>query len=155
MEQGDEPGSLRSHLTPAQRPSRPSEARATGTQGEERAEGSNRIDVPGELVPIELRCERLVLSPWTEGDAQVLLGVFRDPLLRRHLLDDELVSLDWVDDEIEAATDPSNERSVAVLERSGMLRLPEGEVGVGEAVFYRIDRERWRRHFPTIDATGA
>ncbi|MBM3774479.1 MAG: GNAT family N-acetyltransferase, partial [Acidobacteria bacterium] len=47
-----------------------------------------------------IRSERLMMCPVSEGDAESLLGVFRDPAVRRYLLDDSLVSLEWVRNEI-------------------------------------------------------
>lgn len=44
--------------------------------------------------------ERLIMLPITDGDAESLLGVFQDPAVRRYLLDDATVSLDWVKHEI-------------------------------------------------------
>lgn len=40
------------------------------------------------------------MRPVSEGDAESLLGVFRDPAVRRYLLDDSRVSPEWVHDEI-------------------------------------------------------
>ena len=40
------------------------------------------------------------MRPIHAGDAEALLGVFRDPSVRRFLLDDAVVSLDWVRAEI-------------------------------------------------------
>jgi ribosomal-protein-alanine N-acetyltransferase len=53
-----------------------------------------------------IHSERLVMHPISENDAELLLGVFRDPAVRRYLLDDATVSLDWVRNEIAS----SNER---------------------------------------------
>jgi RimJ/RimL family protein N-acetyltransferase len=53
-----------------------------------------------------IRSERLTLLPISEGDAESLLGVFQDSAVRRYLLDDATVSLDWVKHEIAS----SNER---------------------------------------------
>ena len=54
----------------------------------------------------ELYSARTVLRPFGEADAAELLAVFRDPAVRRHLLDDSLVPPEWVKDEIRS----SNER---------------------------------------------
>lgn len=43
-----------------------------------------------------MRSERVVLSPVTDGDAEAFLAVLRDPAVRRYLLDDEVVSIEWV-----------------------------------------------------------
>lgn len=53
-----------------------------------------------------IHSERLTLPPVCDGDATSLLGVFRDPAVRRYLLDDATVSLEWVQGEIAS----SNER---------------------------------------------
>lgn len=47
--------------------------------------------------------ERTSLHPFATSDADELLGVFRDPEVRRYLLDDEIVSAAWVHDEIAAS----------------------------------------------------
>lgn len=47
-----------------------------------------------------LQSERADLVPFDDADAETLLAVFVDPSVRRHLLDDSLVSLDWVRSEI-------------------------------------------------------
>ena len=51
-----------------------------------------------------LTSERTVLRPFVERDTHQLLRLFRDPAIRRYLLDDALVSADWVHDEIGAST---------------------------------------------------
>lgn len=40
------------------------------------------------------------MCPVSEGDADSLLSVFQDPAVRRYLLDDSLVSLEWLRNEI-------------------------------------------------------
>jgi [ribosomal protein S5]-alanine N-acetyltransferase len=47
-----------------------------------------------------LRSARLMLLPFSEDDAESLLGVFQDAAVRRYLLDDAMVSLGWVKAEI-------------------------------------------------------
>lgn len=54
----------------------------------------------------ELYSARAILRPFEQGDAAELLALFRDPEVRRYLLDDALVSNEWVMDEIRS----SNER---------------------------------------------
>lgn len=54
---------------------------------------------------MRIHSERLTLSPVSEGDAEWLLGVFRDPAVRRYLLDDALVSLEWVRSEIASSAE--------------------------------------------------
>lgn len=44
-----------------------------------------------------------MLSPFAKQDAGVLHRLFRDPAVRRFLLDDALVSTEWMADEIEAS----------------------------------------------------
>jgi [ribosomal protein S5]-alanine N-acetyltransferase len=46
---------------------------------------------------------RITLAPFSYADADELLGVFRHPDVRRFLLDDEIVSSEWLRDEIEAS----------------------------------------------------
>lgn len=50
-----------------------------------------------------LQTERTVLRPFDMGDADELLRVFRDPGVKRFLLDDTLVDLAWVRNEILAS----------------------------------------------------
>ncbi len=47
-----------------------------------------------------IRSERMMIRPVSERDAELLLAVFRDPAVRRYLLDDAVVSLEWVQNEI-------------------------------------------------------
>lgn len=58
---------------------------------------------------MKIQSKRLLLLPISESDAEPLLGIFRDPAVRRYLLDDTLVSLDWVREEIAS----SNKRFAA------------------------------------------
>lgn len=51
-----------------------------------------------------IRSERLTMLPISDGDAESLLGVFQDAAVRRYLLDDATVSLDWVKDEIASSS---------------------------------------------------
>ncbi len=44
--------------------------------------------------------ERTLLQPFAKADADELLTVFRDPKVRQYLLDDSVVSAEWVRDEI-------------------------------------------------------
>lgn len=53
-----------------------------------------------------LRSERLTMLPISEADAESLLVVFQDSAVRRYLLDDTTVSIEWVKHEIAS----SNER---------------------------------------------
>jgi ribosomal-protein-alanine N-acetyltransferase len=52
---------------------------------------------------LDIATERTILRPFTASDADDLLTVFRDPEVRRYLLDDVLVSAAWVGDEIVAS----------------------------------------------------
>ena len=165
-----------------------------------------------------IRSKRIVMRPVCEGDAESLLGVFRNPAVRQYLLDDTLVSIKWVRAEIassnerfaalgvglwaiqcvnatniigfvgfrdffdpprlqllygllpqywgrglateaaervceyafssgfariEAATDAPNSRSIAVLNRLGMLFLESSGDAHHGSVFYEIDRVGW------------
>ena len=47
--------------------------------------------------------KRTILRPFAERDADELLTLFRDPAVRLYLLDDSLVSAEWVHDEIVAS----------------------------------------------------
>ncbi len=47
-----------------------------------------------------LKTERLELHPIDDTDAEILLGIFRNAQVRRYLLDDQLVSPEWVQEEI-------------------------------------------------------
>ena len=46
---------------------------------------------------------RLVLHPLADSDTDELVAVFREPRVRRYLLDDEIVSAEWVRAEIAAS----------------------------------------------------
>lgn len=70
---------------------------------------------------------RLELRPIDPEDAGELLAVFQDPAVRRYLLDDLLVSIDWVHDEI--AT--SNERFTSIGAGLWALRLREAPEIIG------------------------
>ena len=52
--------------------------------------------------------ERLVMRPVSEGEAETLLDVFSNPSVRRYLLDDSLVSLEWVRNEIVSSSQRFN-----------------------------------------------
>ena len=47
--------------------------------------------------------ERTILRPFAVEDTQELLNLFQEPAIRRYLLDDTQVELDWVAAEIEAS----------------------------------------------------
>jgi ribosomal-protein-alanine N-acetyltransferase len=52
------------------------------------------------LIGPEIRTARLVLQPFATDDAEELLAVFREPSVRKYLLDDERVSRNWLETEI-------------------------------------------------------
>jgi [ribosomal protein S5]-alanine N-acetyltransferase len=49
--------------------------------------------------------ERVVLTPLDHTDAPALLAMFREPAVRRYLLDDEVVDRAWVEGEIADSRD--------------------------------------------------
>jgi len=49
---------------------------------------------------VPITTERAELLPLDEADAPALLGLFREPAVRRYLLDDEQVDRAWVDAEV-------------------------------------------------------
>lgn len=52
-----------------------------------------------------LRTDGIAMRPVVEGDAESLIGVCRHAQVRRYLLDDRLVSLEWVNDEIASSVE--------------------------------------------------
>ena len=52
---------------------------------------------------LSLATERLALTPLAGSDVDALLTVFREPAVRRYLLDDALVDRDWVLAEVETS----------------------------------------------------
>lgn len=72
------------------------------------------------------------MLPNSEGDTESLLGVFRQTTVRRYLLDDAAVSLDWVQDEIAS----SNERFVSTGAGLWAVRLM-GTTGIVRFVGFR------------------
>jgi len=56
-----------------------------------------------EVAPRLLRTERLELHPFVPEDRLALHLIFIEPSVRRYLLDDTVVPLDWVDEEIESS----------------------------------------------------
>jgi [ribosomal protein S5]-alanine N-acetyltransferase len=74
-----------------------------------------------------LRSARFDLRPIGREDAAELLAVFQDPTVRRYLLDDLLVALEWVHEEIATST----ERFTSVGAGLWALRLREAEEIIG------------------------
>lgn len=73
---------------------------------------------------------RLRFEPFAPRHARTLLGVFRDEHVRRHLLDGELVDVDWVRAEIRASQARFAEGSLGLwLARSRRGGAPVGFVG--------------------------
>ena len=70
---------------------------------------------------------RASLRPFNEADADELVSVFQDPMVRRYLLDDQVMPADWVKSEIAA--------SRARFERDGTglwaIRLAGGPAIIG------------------------
>jgi len=52
-----------------------------------------------------MQTARLLLEPFAPADAAALLALFRDPHVRRYLLDDTLVDAEWVAAEIDRSRD--------------------------------------------------
>ena len=73
----------------------------------------------------------MVLTPFAERDAEELHALFRDPAVRRYLLDDSLVSIKWVHDEI-MASDARFEDAGAGL---WSIRIPNESKIIGFAGF--------------------
>jgi ribosomal-protein-alanine N-acetyltransferase len=61
-----------------------------------------------------LATARLRLRPFAAADAEQLHRLFLDPSVRRHLLDDDLVSAQWVADEIDGSDALFAERGVGL-----------------------------------------
>ena len=76
--------------------------------------------------------ERTVLRPFAKADADELLSLFRDPSVRRYLLDDSVVSAEWVRDEIVA----SDARFARLGVGLWAIRLTD-EVGIVGCVGFR------------------
>lgn len=74
-----------------------------------------------------LRTPRARLDPFSESDRQALTALFRDPAVRRYLLDDQLVDELWVEEEIS----DSHERFGAASAGLWCVRLEGGPEIVG------------------------
>jgi ribosomal-protein-alanine N-acetyltransferase len=62
-----------------------------------------RRDTPMNRRDEVIATERTLLRPFAASDAEDLLTLFRDPDVRRYLLDDVLISASWMHDEIVAS----------------------------------------------------
>ncbi len=79
----------------------------------------------------ELTSTRTILRHFVEDDRDELLGLFRDSSVRRYLLDDSVVSVDWVTDEIVA----SRERFESSGSGLWSIRLKDQKPIIGFAGF--------------------
>lgn len=75
----------------------------------------------------EIQTRRLSLTPFDHEDLDELLGLFRDPDVRRYLLDDLVVDEGWVEAEIEASRSRFAEGSAGLW----AVRLAESPAIVG------------------------
>ena len=106
---------------------------------------------------LELYSTRTVLRPFTESDSLELLALFRDPDVRRYLLDDSLVTLEWVRDEIQTSAERFTRNgsglwSVRLKQEDGIA----GFVGFREffdppqlQLLYGLLRDYWGRGLAT------
>jgi ribosomal-protein-alanine N-acetyltransferase len=58
---------------------------------------------------------RLVLEPFADAHVDALLELFRDPHVRRYLLDDRLVDRAWVEAEVQASRERFAVRSIGLF----------------------------------------
>ncbi|MEM9665590.1 MAG: GNAT family N-acetyltransferase [Bacteroidota bacterium] len=56
------------------------------------------------MLPPVLSTTRTTLRPFALGEAEALLALFQTPEVRRYLLDDAVVTLDWMRQEIHTST---------------------------------------------------
>jgi len=105
----------------------------------------------------DLRTARAILRRFGEDDAEELLHIFRDPSVRQNLLDDELVSREWVLQEVESS-DSRFVETGAGLWSARILDSPEivGFVGFREffdppqlQLLYGLMPEYWNRGLAT------
>lgn len=88
----------------------------------------------------DLSTDRLALRPFRPRDHAQLVRLFREPSVRRYLLDDEIVSDDWVRDEILASERRFDGSSLGLW----TLRLRDlGARGTDEIVGFAGFREFW------------
>lgn len=57
----------------------------------------------------------LALCPFAAADSQELLALFRDPHVRRYLLDDELVDMEWLQGEIRSSQERFDRCGIGLL----------------------------------------
>ncbi len=87
-----------------------------------------RIAPPGTLDSMrQLTTARTVLRPFEREEASELLSLFQDPDVRRYLLDDLIVPLEWVEEEIEASERRFEQQSAGLWS----IRLPGDDAIVG------------------------
>jgi ribosomal-protein-alanine N-acetyltransferase len=80
--------------------------------------------------PVSIRTDRLALHPFTPGDEDALVAMFRDAGVRRFLLDGKLVDRDWVRAEIEDSVRRFAEGSLGIfLARDRSRDAPVGFTG--------------------------
>ena len=101
--------------------------------------------------------ERTLLLPFSKADADELLTVFRDPKVRQYLLDDSMVSAEWVRDEIVAsdarfASSGAGLWAIRLADEPGII----GFVGFRDffeppqlQLLYALLPEHWGRGFAT------
>ena len=106
---------------------------------------------------------RVHLQPFTAADVEQLLGVFRDPAVRRHLLDDIVVSEEWVRNEVAASEQRFAATGAGVwsIRLAGSSRII-GFVGFREffdppqlQLLYGLLPEFWKQGLATEAATLA
>jgi [ribosomal protein S5]-alanine N-acetyltransferase len=79
---------------------------------------------------------RIVLSPFADAHVDPLLAFFRDPHVRRYLLDDSLVDREWVEGEVRASRERFEAGSLG-LYAAHLREAPDALVGfVGFRPFY-------------------
>jgi RimJ/RimL family protein N-acetyltransferase len=88
----------------------------------------------------DLTTDRLALRPFRPRDHARLVRLFREPSVRRYLLDDEIVSEDWVRDEILASERRFGGSSLGLW----ALRLRDAEsTGTDDIAGFAGFREFW------------
>ena len=83
-----------------------------------------------------LATQRIVLTPFVDAHVDPLLAFFRDPHVRRYLLDDSLVDREWVEDEVRTSRERFEAGSLG-LYAAHLREAPDVLVGfVGFRPFY-------------------